>query len=59
MADINGEVARRNTTSTGKCDLLGIVRFDGEVVKDVKSDEFLMGGDTFANIFICCILFPH
>lgn len=44
MADINGEIVRRN--STGKCDLLGIVRFDGEVVKDAKAEEFLMGGDT-------------
>ncbi len=44
LADINGEIARRD--NTGKCDLLGIVRFDGEVVKDVKSEEFLMGGDT-------------
>lgn len=28
------------------CQLIGIVRFDGEVVKNVQPDEFLMGGDT-------------
>lgn len=28
------------------CTLIGIVRFDGEVVNEVTEDEFLMGGDT-------------
>ena len=28
------------------CQLIGIVRFDGEVVSNVADDEFLMGGDT-------------
>lgn len=32
--------------SSRPCELLGIMRFDGEVVKDVKADEFLMGHDT-------------
>lgn len=29
-----------------RCRLIGIVRFDGEVVSDVQEEEFLMGGDT-------------
>ncbi len=28
------------------CTLIGIVRFDGEVVNEITNDEFLMGGDT-------------
>lgn len=28
------------------CELIGIVRFDGEVVNRIDPDEFLMGGDT-------------
>ena len=28
-----------------ECELIGIVRFDGEVVNRVEPDEFLMGGD--------------
>ena len=28
------------------CELIGIVRFDGEVVNRIEPDEFLMGGDT-------------
>lgn len=29
-----------------RCQLIGIVRFDGEVVNNAQEDEFLMGGDT-------------
>lgn len=28
------------------CELIGIVRYDGEVVNRIEPDEFLMGGDT-------------
>lgn len=43
IADINGEIVRRN--STGKCDLLRI---------GIPMNFIIL----LANIFICCILFP-